>query len=385
MLADAARTYAIRYAARPGSRAVVVTAHDGAYRAAMELAASGVEIAAIADVRPLPGRSAAGSRSGGRAADQGGDDGDRHAGKAARIGGGAVATQVGRLRRRIRNDRMRSRADVRRHDAERAAVLAVARQAALGRHAARLMFRAHRPNGSDRPARAGGSSVCTPHCPTATRRAKPPRWRPDAARARRAHSPCRRSSRRKAACRRVAGCAPRKAAGLRRFPERRHDQGSGARGARRLPLGRARQALHHDRHGDRSGQDLEHERARRPRRRSPARPIPEIGLTTSRNPYTPVTFGTLAGLARRRSVRSGAAHADPRLGRGARRGLRGCRVMEARALFPARRRDHARRRETRMRGGAPALSACSTPRRSARSRSSAATPPSFSTACTSIR
>jgi sarcosine oxidase subunit alpha len=55
MLADAARTYAIRYAARPGSRAVVVTADDGAYRAAMELAASGVEIAAVADVRPLPG------------------------------------------------------------------------------------------------------------------------------------------------------------------------------------------------------------------------------------------------------------------------------------------------------------------------------------------
>ena len=70
-------------------------------------------------------------------------------------------------------------------------------------------------------------------------------------------------------------------------------------------------------------------------------PIPEIGLTTFRNPYTPVTFGTLAGLARRRPVRSGAAHADPWLGRAARRRLRGCRVMEAGALFPARRRDHA--------------------------------------------
>ena len=55
MLADAARIYASRYAARPGTRAVVVTAHDGAYRAAMELAACGVEIAALADVRTLPG------------------------------------------------------------------------------------------------------------------------------------------------------------------------------------------------------------------------------------------------------------------------------------------------------------------------------------------
>src|SRR5205085_6154536 len=54
MLADAARTYAVRYAARPGSRAVVVTAHDGAYRAAMELAACGVEIAAIADISVRP-------------------------------------------------------------------------------------------------------------------------------------------------------------------------------------------------------------------------------------------------------------------------------------------------------------------------------------------
>src|SRR5712671_95774 len=51
MLADAARTYALRYAARPGTRAVVVTSHDGAYRAAIALAARGVEIAAIADVR----------------------------------------------------------------------------------------------------------------------------------------------------------------------------------------------------------------------------------------------------------------------------------------------------------------------------------------------
>ena len=51
MLADAARIYAARYAARPGSRAVVVTAHDGAYRAALELAACGVEIAAVADAR----------------------------------------------------------------------------------------------------------------------------------------------------------------------------------------------------------------------------------------------------------------------------------------------------------------------------------------------
>ena len=44
----------------------------------------------------------------------------------------------------------------------------------------------------------------------------------------------------------------------------------------------------------------------------------------------------------RRSVRAGAPHADPRLGRGARRGVRECRHLAARPLLPARRRGHAR-------------------------------------------
>ena len=56
--------------------------------------------------------------------------------------------------------------------------------------------------------------------------------------------------------------APRTVTRLRRFPERRDRQGCAPRAARRLPLDRAHQALHHDRHGDRPGQDLEHQRAR---------------------------------------------------------------------------------------------------------------------------
>ena len=51
MLAEAARTYINRYAAKPGTRAVVFAAHDGAYRAALDLGRAGVEIAAIADLR----------------------------------------------------------------------------------------------------------------------------------------------------------------------------------------------------------------------------------------------------------------------------------------------------------------------------------------------
>jgi len=54
MLADAARTYANRYAAKPGQRAVLFANNDGAYRAALDLRAAGVEVAAIIDTRREP-------------------------------------------------------------------------------------------------------------------------------------------------------------------------------------------------------------------------------------------------------------------------------------------------------------------------------------------
>jgi sarcosine oxidase subunit alpha len=54
MLADSARTYASRYGVKPGNRAVVATAHDSAYRAALELSQVGVTIAAIVDLRADP-------------------------------------------------------------------------------------------------------------------------------------------------------------------------------------------------------------------------------------------------------------------------------------------------------------------------------------------
>jgi sarcosine oxidase subunit alpha len=52
MLAGAARTYLNRYGVKPGRRVVIATGHDGAYRAALDLHRAGVEIAAVADVRP---------------------------------------------------------------------------------------------------------------------------------------------------------------------------------------------------------------------------------------------------------------------------------------------------------------------------------------------
>ncbi|MCR4281901.1 MAG: sarcosine oxidase subunit alpha family protein [Bauldia sp.] len=54
MLADAARTYLNRYGVKAGSRAVVVTDNDSAYRAALDLHKAGVTIAAIADLRVAP-------------------------------------------------------------------------------------------------------------------------------------------------------------------------------------------------------------------------------------------------------------------------------------------------------------------------------------------
>ncbi|GAA1800241.1 2Fe-2S iron-sulfur cluster-binding protein [Planosporangium flavigriseum] len=52
MLAGAARTYVNRYGVRPGRRAVVFTTNDSAYAAAADLLDAGVEIAAIVDARP---------------------------------------------------------------------------------------------------------------------------------------------------------------------------------------------------------------------------------------------------------------------------------------------------------------------------------------------
>ena len=52
MLASAASTYVNRYAVLPGRRAVVFTNNDSAYRTAIDLAGAGAEVAAIVDSRP---------------------------------------------------------------------------------------------------------------------------------------------------------------------------------------------------------------------------------------------------------------------------------------------------------------------------------------------
>ena len=54
MLAEAARVYLNRYAVKVGREVVVATAHDGGYRAALELADAGVRIARVLDLREAP-------------------------------------------------------------------------------------------------------------------------------------------------------------------------------------------------------------------------------------------------------------------------------------------------------------------------------------------
>jgi sarcosine oxidase subunit alpha len=59
MLAGAVRTYVNRYAVRPGDRAVVATTNDSAYDTVDDLVAAGVEVAAVLDARDvLSGRAA---------------------------------------------------------------------------------------------------------------------------------------------------------------------------------------------------------------------------------------------------------------------------------------------------------------------------------------
>lgn len=55
MLAGAARAYVNRYGVAPGSRAVVFTTNDSAYRAALDLDRAGIAVAAVVDARPGPG------------------------------------------------------------------------------------------------------------------------------------------------------------------------------------------------------------------------------------------------------------------------------------------------------------------------------------------
>jgi hypothetical protein len=102
--------------------------------------------------------------------------------------------------------------------------------------------------------------------------------------------------------------------------------------SRRLPVGRTPQALHHAGHGHRSGQDVESQRTGD--HGGEARlDIQEVGTTTFRPPYTPVTIGALAGRSVRAHLAGGAAHRHARLARSAWRRDDGSRPVETALWF----------------------------------------------------
>ena len=239
----------------------------------------------------------------------------------------------------------------------RAPVLAIARQARFDEAAQTLPARQARR----RTARSAGA---VQRHASASRRRSPTAPRPGAAAATRRRLRGRRVARRfaasasaptpAAACRDAAApTATARASRRSSISRTTSPPRTSPRGARGLPLDRARQALHHDRHGDRPGQDLATCNALGDRRRRARQGrCPQVGLTTFRPPYTPVTFGAFAGHARGDLFDPIAHDADPRLGRGARRRVRGCRPVEARLVLPAGRRGHARGGRPRVPRGA---------------------------------
>ena len=141
MLADAAHAYVTRYGAIPGGRAVLATANDSGYRAALALHEAGVEIAAVADLRQSAEWRLAGCGASGRAAGRDRRHGYGHDGaNAACVRFAGEGRWRGRRRGHAR-DWLRPAADGGRLDALGASLLAVPRQASLRRDVAGLCSR----------------------------------------------------------------------------------------------------------------------------------------------------------------------------------------------------------------------------------------------------
>ena len=104
MLTSAAMSYAVQYAVKPGRRTVIVTSTDFAYAAAEALRACGVEIAAIVDSRQDPGELAARAERAGTSVFSGSLPVRVHGGRAVRaievkphVGGGKPKARPLRL------------------------------------------------------------------------------------------------------------------------------------------------------------------------------------------------------------------------------------------------------------------------------------------------
>ena len=342
MLAGAGRAYLNRYGVKPGNRCVVFTGNDGAYRAALDMLAAGAAIEAIIDLRreasgALPSRT-------------------RDAGIPVLAGHAIVATHG---RHRIKGVSVMALND------DATSVVGSARDLAC-----------------DVVLMSGGWNPAV-HLFSQSRG----RLRFDDARAIFVPDVSAQAERSAGACNgafTLAGClaegaaaglAAAQAAGFDGAPEpppevgeiaeapprtvwvmparrgrmfvdfqgRRHRQGSAPGGARGLSFGRARQALHHRRHGPRPGKDRQCRRPRRNRRRG------RRGHFKGRRHHLPAAlypghFRRHRRTRYRRFVRSHPPDPDAPLARRPRRRVRRRRAVATGVVLPRRRRDHARRR-----------------------------------------
>ena len=370
----------------PGSRAVVFTNNDSAYAAALDLAQR--RRRDRGHRRPARARPTAHCRAaaaGGRPADPPRVGRGRHRRPPAgrpRLGLADAGRRQPRAGR-APGAALRLPADLGRLEPDRAPVLAVARQAALRRRGCRLRAGPVGPAGAfgrrrQRQLRPGG--MLRRRCAAPGR--KPPRQL-----ASRPPPPSRPSVREPAQEPLLptwavpSHVAPSRAKAFVDFQNDVTAKDLGPRRARGLPVDRARQALHHHRHGHRPGQDQQRQcagdrgrQARHPDRGRRHHHLPHAlhagHLRRARRP------------ARRRAVRPDPPHAEPRLGR---RRRAPCSRMSATGSARATSREPARTCTPPSSANAwpcAAVSACSTPARWARSTCRARTAPSSSTAST---
>ena len=293
MLADAARRYCRQYGVKVGERVVVATAHDSAYRAALDLKSAGVDVELIADLRgeakgPLPEAARAAGIEVAAGAEILGVDGRLRV-KAVRlnVAGGKA------------NGRLRRAPDVGRLDAFGASLLAIARQARLRRGAASVQA------GRVRAARAVGRGLQRDlrSCGRARGRRRGGARGGGRGRLRRAEA-------RDLRCR--WRCFPRSGGALGAARHVRADRRAKAFVDFQndvcakdvdLAVQEGMRSIEHIKRYTTTGMatdqgKLANMNALAIAAAALAKPIPEVGLTTFRPPYTPVTFGAFAGPAR---------------------------------------------------------------------------------------
>jgi sarcosine oxidase subunit alpha len=278
MLADAARTYLARYGVKPGCRALVFAAHDDAYGAALELAAAGMEIAMIADLR----RAAEGELP--RLA--------REAGIEVRTGATVVGTR-GRLRiHEAHVGNLDADGGIRGVDVVSCDTLLMSggwtpsvhlHSQSRGRLAWREDMQAFLPDGTPQACRSAGACAGA----FGLRAALGPRHRVEG-------DPARGGG--------FAGAGPhdRSPRRARAFVDFQNDVTAKDLG---LALREGFRSIEHVKRYTTNGMATDQGKTSNVNAlaivaAASGRTVPEVGLTTFRQPYTPVTFGTLAGMSR---------------------------------------------------------------------------------------